>query len=241
MTVAELISKFLSHYTLWQLYCPSYYLHMTVIWEYKTRVELRGCVESVGDVSYSASSCPWWNRNRCSVSKLNLPNISSQTFQRSVLWSFWYYAISSSFSVFIDFECFFCLFIWIVGWMFFPRAWTPWAPSRQRTLTAWRSSSSIMTSTTAGIWQQRLTGIMRTVQHASLSAHALRLLQVRYTSGLTNFHACRESKCTYTINTVSVRWWLTNMNKSVIFETEIFGLFLTCLEYSTIHTELPVY
>lgn len=90
--------------------------------------------------------------------------------------------------------------VWTVGWMSFPSARTPWAPSRRRTLTAWRSSSSTMTSTTAGTWQQRLTGIMRTVQHASSSAHASRLLQVFYTSDLTNVHACM-------LSTVGVWWW----------------------------------
>lgn len=76
-------------------------------------------------------------------------------------------------------------FVVFVGWMCDCLALSPWAPSRRQTLTAWRSSSSIMTSTTAGTWQQRLTGIMKTVQHAFSNAHASRLLQVWFTLSLS--------------------------------------------------------
>lgn len=71
-----------------------------------------------------------------------------------------------------------------VGWMCCPPARTPWAPSHPQTLTAWRSSSSIMTSTTAGTWRQRPTGIMKTVQHVFSSVHASRLSQVGFNSGM---------------------------------------------------------
>lgn len=60
-----------------------------------------------------------------------------------------------------------------------PPAWTPWALSHRQTSTAWRSSNSIMTSTTAGTSQRRQTGIMRTALHAFSSALASRLLQVQ--------------------------------------------------------------
>lgn len=194
MAIAELISKSLSYYTLWQLCCPSYYLHMTVVWEYETGGQLRGCC---------ASSCPWWNGNRFSVSKLNLQG----SFQGSIKRSDIMQCLLPS--VFTDFCLLLWFCVWIVGWMCFPPAWTPWAPSRQQTLTAWRSSSSIMTSTTAGIWQQRPTGIMKTVRHASLSARESRLLQVCYTSGLTNVQ--------YDLLYIRADDWLMSFPKVEIF------------------------
>lgn len=194
MTVAQLISKFLSHYTFWQLYCPSCYLHMAVIWAYKTRVQLwaecgwrmltvhhLAADELEIDAQFLTESSKHWfaNISRVSLVKLPVSRVVLSHLCRHWLWML------------------LCLCIWIAGWMCFPPVWTPWAPSRRRTLTAWRSSSSIMTSTTAGTWQQRLTGIMRTVQHGSSSAHASRLSQVCYTSGPTNVHVCMVSTCTY--------------------------------------------
>lgn len=72
----------------------------------------------------------------------------------------------------------------------------PWAPSHQLTSIVWRSSSSIMTLTTVGIWQQRLTGIMKTAQRGSLSAPESKLWQVCWSwtvdlsSALQMFWAC---------------------------------------------------
>ncbi len=56
----------------------------------------------------------------------------------------------------------------------------PWAPSHRLILIALRSSSSTMTSITAGTSQLKQSGIMRTVLHVCLSVRALKLLQVSF-------------------------------------------------------------
>lgn len=77
-----------------------------------------------------------------------------------------------------DMELSLCSVSVCVGWMSFPPARTPWAPSHPQTSTAWRSSSSTTTSTTAGTWRQRPTGTMRTAQRVFSSARASKLSQV---------------------------------------------------------------
>lgn len=212
MTVAKLISKSVTH---WQLHRPSLHLHMTYIWAYKTRVQLAGFVCSV--CGWRAQSFLFSflfymeNRSGPFVSEVKFSNFVFQIFQGLVLWSFLCYAMTSPCCPCTDCLCF-C--VRTVGWMRFSPAWTTWAQSRQQTSTAWRSSSSTMTSTIAGTWQQRLTGTMRTVRHVSLNGLVLRPSQVCYTSVyvlpvlLVNVHPC-------TCISFCLKHFVTIENKSV--------------------------